>query len=64
MKVEIKEREGKVYKVRIFICVARFDITEQFGKLNILASGKMSVYPCVANVIEIEAEPDLSLIHI
>ena len=58
MKVETKERDGEVTKVRIFIGGKRFDITESFEKLNILASGKISIHPCVTNVIEIDAEEE------
>lgn len=58
MKVEIKERGGEVKKVRIFIGGKRYDITEQLGKLNILSNGKLSVFPCVSNVIEIDAEEE------
>jgi hypothetical protein len=58
MKVETRERDGEVTKVRIFIGEQRFDITEHFGKLDILASGRLKVLPGVANVIQLEADPD------
>jgi len=58
MKVEIREEKGEVTRVRVNIGCARFDITEQFGRLNILASGELTVSPRCSNVIELEAEAE------
>lgn len=58
MKVELRERDGEVTRVRIFIGDKRFDITERFDKLDILSSGRLSITPGVTNVIQLDCDEE------
>jgi hypothetical protein len=51
----VKNLKQEVNRLRIEIGDKTYTLTESFGKLHILShDDSLSVYPCVANVIEIK----------